>query len=793
MLRSTLESLFGRRPPRAAPARADASAGEGVAAARALAAAGRRREAARVAGTVLADVAGDPVATAEMAGLCIAAGDAGAGLAALDAARRRAPSSVDVARAWAVALQSMQRWSEASAAWAVLIATRPDDAGAWIAKAEAEAHANDPRAARASIARALELDPAATLAWRLRGGLDALDDRLDDAIDAFDRAERACTDGETDAFAVLAVARFRQGRWRECRDALEAELPRRPDLNGHMQLGPTLLAHGEFEEGWKQYEFRWMVGAFATERPAWERPHWDGQDLRGKRVLVVPEQGIGDFLQFARYFPLLQARGARVLLKPPDALAGIAARLPGIDTLIDPGSPVPAHDYFVFLLSLPRAFGTRADTIPPCTAPLAPREDRVAKWASKLGPRHKPRVGVVWAGRPEHSRDRQRSVPLASLLPLRDVAGVRFVGMQKGPAVAQAEIVPERVDWLSVGPESDDLEDAAAIVAGLDLVITVDTAIAHLGGVMGKTVWMLVADPPDFRWGLEGEATPWYPTLRLFRQPVPGDWVTPVTRMADALRAWAGDPASVAPPRAAARGPIVETRIPHLARALPTRHGFVQYDPDEPRVGRSIERYGEWLQDALDAALASTRPGATVVIASPGIGMHAIPLARGLGDDGHLMLFEPRAPIRRMLAHNLAANGIGNATLLPRALGAVPGTDADAIDGLALARVDGLKLESGSDADAIVEGASETLWRCRPWVAIACDDEPTLARRAARLRESGYRPFALRSPLHRRDNFAQRDEDAFGGQVALTLIALPEEADAPDGWSALGERLRAIA
>jgi hypothetical protein len=403
-------------------------------------------------------------------------------------------------------------------------------------------------------------------------------------------------------------------------------------------------------------------------------------------------------------------------------------------------------------------------------------------------------VGIVWAGRPEHSRDRQRSVPLSSLLPLLDVAGVSFVGLQKGAAVAQAEIVPERVDWLGVGPESDDLEDAAAIVAQLDLVITVDTAIAHLGGVMGKTVWMLVADPPDFRWGLEGEATPWYPTLRLFRQPAPGDWATPVARMADALRAWVGDPASVPRPRIVASRPVVETRIPHLARALPTRHGFVQYDPDEPLVGRSIERYGEWLEEALDATLALARPGATVVIASPGIGMHAIALSRTLGDDGHLMLFEPRTPMRRMLANNLAANRVGNATLLPRALGAVPGVDTDSVDRLALDRVDGLKLDAGSEAEAIVEGASETLWRCRPWVSIACDDDATLGRCAARLRESGYRTYELRSPLHRNDNFAQRDEDVFDGRVALTLIALPEEADLPPGGpAAWRERLRAIA
>lgn len=752
---------------------------------------GRHREAAAAGCTAVESGLRDARAVGEVSSMCLRAGDAPRALALADEARARSPDDRTLDRHRAAALQANGRLDEALQLYGALIEADPQDVDALLAMADCHAHRGELVSARACLLRAVDSAPDAAPAWAQLAAIDAVEGRFDEAFRAFARARDASRDGAAGgAFANHAVALFRCGRWDECRALLEDSLPRRPDLNGHMQLGPTLLAHGEFGEGWRQYEFRWLNGQFATDRPAWVRPHWDGQDLRGKTIVVVPEQGIGDFLQFSRYLPMLRERGARVVLQPSDATKALAARLPGIDVLLDEGDAFPPHDYFAFLLSLPRAFGTRLDTIPPCAPALAPRPEFAAKWNSRLGPHDRPRVGVVWAGRPEHARDRQRSIALPLLVPLLDVPGVRFIGLQKGPAVVQAEGVPERVEWINLGPELDDLDDAAAVIAELDLVVTVDTALAHLGGIMGKPVWMLVADPPDFRWLVDGEDTPWYPTLRLFRQAAPGDWSAPVARLADDVRRWAVSYASSASssqplpapgpaPERRSRAVPTETHVPHLTRALPTRCGFLQYDPDEPLVGRSIEHYGEWLNDRCALAVALAPAGGVVVEAGPGVGAHAIPLAQKLGPAGHLLLLEPRPAIRQVLAQNLAANRIANATLLERGLAGpdAASADADTVDDLSLDRVDGLKVNEGADAAAIVEGAQETLWRCRPWLVLAVDGDAALDGLAARVREFGYRAFRMETACFAPSNFNRREDDVFGGRRAHALVALPEEVD----------------
>lgn len=752
---------------------------------------GRLREAAAVGLEALGAGDVDARGWADMATLWIAVGDPARALSLARSALARAPDDREVASSLAAALLAGGHVADGIAAWARLAESDPTDLRAWLGQADGHTRSGDLAAARRCLERALEIAPQDSRAWLHLGAIDVVRERYDDAFRAFGRAEASgALDPAGNAFANHAIALFHLGRWHECRERLEAGLPARPDLNGHMQLGPTLLALGEFDEGWKQYEFRWLNGRFAHERPAWTSPHWDGQDLAGRTILIVREQGIGDLFQFSRYFPLLKARGARVVFQPFAGMRGIAERLPGVDVLLDEGDVVPPHDYFAFLLSLPRAFGTRIDTIPPCAPPLTPRPDYATKWGGRLGAHDRPRIGVVWAGRPEHARDRQRSIALDVLAPLLDIAGARFIGLQKGAAVVQAEAVPERVDWSNLGPEFDDLDDAAAVIAALDLVVTVDTALAHLAGIMGKPVWMLVADPPDFRWLLEGDDTPWYPTMRLVRQEAPGDWTAPVRRLAQDVgqwvRQWHAARSSSRPPPLPAPAPArtvrvapKERRVPGLMRALPTRSGFVEYDPDEPLVGASIEHYGEWLAGLGDAAVSMAVPGAVVIEASPGIGMHAIPLAQRIGRDGHLLLHEPRPVIRRVLGQNLGAHRLTNATLLARRLGGpAASTDADTVDDLGLDRLDGLKGNDGSAALAIVEGAQETLWRCRPWLLLTVPDDGALVRCGARVREFGYRTWRLRTRLVSPANFARRDDDVFGGRVALAVLALPEERGA---------------
>jgi tetratricopeptide (TPR) repeat protein len=755
-------------------------AGHRILEAEILSAWGRHREAAVVARPVVDDVAASVPLWIRAGVVCLAAGDVATARSAVAAATSHAPNDPEAVRLSASILQAQGDAGAALATWNALASNRPDDAAAWLSLAEANAVVANYAAARAAATRSLALDPDNARAWRALGAASALDGALNEACAAFERAESLPHDDDLDAFAVHAVALSGVGRWRECRDLLQASLPSRPDPNGHLQLGVALLALGAFGEGWRQYEFRWLHGEFAHERPTWSRPHWDGQDLRGRTVWIAVEQGIGDFFQFSRYLPMLQALGAKVVLAPSDSLARIATRIPGIDVLQSPGDPPPQHDYFAFLVSLPRVFDTRVDTIPAMSAPLLPDPAFVRKWTARLPSTHPLRVGIAWAGRPQHARDRHRSMPLAALAPILDVADVQFVGLQKGPAIVQAEAIAESTCWSSVGPECDDLEDLAAVVSQLDLVVTVDTAIAHLAAVMGKPVWMMVAEPSDFRWRLEGERTDWYPTMRVMRQAMPGDWTDPVRRVAEDLRAWRDGAfaAPTVPGKIAPRDEPAQPRVRGLSRALPTRYGFLQYDPDEPHVGRSLEHYGEWLHDVGELALSLATAGATVVESSPGVGAHAIAMAGRLGADGHLLLFEPRSPYRRMLANNLAAHRVANASIIARPLTSAHAADSragDTIDDLALERVDGIRSNDPSSASDVIAGAQDTLWRCRPWILAALPDRAGVDAMAPRLRDSGYRVWCLSTPLFAPANFNRRDDDIFDGAAAAWLLALPEE------------------
>ncbi len=269
------------------------------------------------------------------------------------------------------------------------------------------------------------------------------------------------------------------------------------------------------------------------------------------------------------------------------------------------------------------------------------------------------------------------------LRPVLEVAGVRFVSLQKGPAAETAGLLPEGVDWLDVGPELEDFSDTAAVISQLDLVICVDTAVAHLAGALGKPVWVMVAQPADFRW-LEGrEDSPWYPTLRLFRQSRRDDWTDVVERVKAALEERVREGPPVVPVETSSRAKAVPSvslpwtspaqlnvgHRPGMSAVAETRVGILQYLPDEPIVGDAIGWYGEHLQRQLDLLARIVRPGSTVMEVGAGVGAHAVFLGRLLGEAGHLFVYESRPVQQRILRQNLAANGVSNVTVMRRTLG----------------------------------------------------------------------------------------------------------------------------
>jgi hypothetical protein len=313
--------------------------------------------------------------------------------------------------------------------------------------------------------------------------------------------------------------------------------PADPRTQWHLAMNHLLS--GNFAAGWDRLEARFEATGACAQEPA-----WDGAPFQpGTRVLLRAEQGHGDTLQFVRYAPLLAARGAVVLLEVQPGLKRLLAAQPWGHGVIAQGDALPPHELQCPLMSLPRAFATRLATIPAEIPYLRADPREVAAWRHRLAPMPGPRVGLAWAGgfRPQdlevRMMDRRRSMPLARLAPLARVPGVRLVSLQKGPPSAQARHPPADMALLDWTDELRDFADTAALIEALDLVISVDTAVAHLAGALGRPVWLLNRFDTDWRWLLARDDSPWYPTMRLFRQPSPGDWDGVVRSVADALAA----------------------------------------------------------------------------------------------------------------------------------------------------------------------------------------------------------------------------------------------------------------
>ncbi|MGZ5037774.1 MAG: tetratricopeptide repeat protein [Usitatibacter sp.] len=287
------------------------------------------------------------------------------------------------------------------------------------------------------------------------------------------------------------------------------------------------LLRGELEEGWALYESRWGAKAYGWKGPPpdFGKARWTGREsLAGESILLFAEQGLGDSIQFLRYAPIVAAQAKSVTLRLPRAIAGLASGLAPNCHVVAEGEPLPAFDRACALLSLPRAFATALDDLPAQVPYLQADASRVAAWRERLADgRGRMQVGVVWSGNPAHVNDRNRSIPLAAFRAL-DAPGCRFVSLQ--PEVRESDRRAYE-DWpglLRVGGELRDFTDTAALMRALDLVVTVDTSVAHLAGALACPVWILLPHFPDWRWMLGREDSPWYPTARLWRQPVAGDW-----------------------------------------------------------------------------------------------------------------------------------------------------------------------------------------------------------------------------------------------------------------------------
>jgi tetratricopeptide (TPR) repeat protein len=303
----------------------------------------------------------------------------------------------------------------------------------------------------------------------------------------------------------------------------------------HFEAGMARLTLGEFEAGWKEYEWRWKTGTFADKRREFCRPLWLGDTaVCGKTVLLHAEQGFGDTIQFIRYAPLLIERGAKVICEVQAELRPLLSQFDALE-VIARGEVLSSFDMHCPLLSLPFAFRTTLETIPADIPYLKASAERIARWRDRL-PSDRPSVGFVWSGSTSHKNDANRSIPLARLARLLKDSPVRSVSLQNELRDADRQTLRDLSNLVHFGGELADFADTAAVISLLDLVVSVDTAVAHLAGAMGKPVIILLPHAADFRWMRERGDSPWYPTAKLLRQPAFGDWDSVIIRLRDELR-----------------------------------------------------------------------------------------------------------------------------------------------------------------------------------------------------------------------------------------------------------------
>jgi tetratricopeptide (TPR) repeat protein len=325
-------------------------------------------------------------------------------------------------------------------------------------------------------------------------------------------------------------------RFDEALASYDRAIALRPDdADAHFFRSLSSLVTGDLERGWIEYEWRRKTSAARITSREFSQPLWLGEDdIAGKTVLLHSEQGFGDTIQFCRYARLVAARGAQVVLEVEAPLQELLTGLAGTARVIAKGSPLPDFDFQCPLPSLPLAFKTKLETIPWSPSYLRAPERALLNWDIRLGTKRRPRIGLAWAGNPKHLRDRERSIGLCHLVPLLDLDAT-FVSLQKEVRAADAEVLEKNANIVHFGEALQDFSDTAALISHLDLVISVDTSIAHLAGALGKPVWVLLTHVPDWRWLLDRDDSPWYPAVRLFRQSDTSEWDSVIASVRDAL------------------------------------------------------------------------------------------------------------------------------------------------------------------------------------------------------------------------------------------------------------------
>lgn len=484
-------------------------------------------------------------------------GRAGEALAAFDAALALKPSLTAAHNNRGNALRMLKRLQEAVTAYDTALAARADYAEALSNKVlvlldlknhtdarsaaeravavnpnSAEAHhvlglalkaLRDDHAALASYERATALKPDLAEAWSNRGIVLQSLERNEAALASFDRA-LALQPEHAEAWSNRGVALVEQGRGREAIASFERCIALAPDnADARWNLSLCHLQQGDFTKGWALHEARWQAREVALAQRAFTEPAWRGEPIAGKTLLLHADQGFGDAVHFIRYAKPAHDLGARVIVEVRAPLVRLAETMEGVAQVVAHGAALPAFDLQCPMGSLPQVFGMTAENVPLAGGYLQAPEEHLARWRARLGPRIKPRVGLAWTGNPTHKNNHNRSIALGEMVTLLSPA-FDFFSLQKQMMPGDRAILAAHPALADVSAEVADFADTAALCTLMDVVVTVDTSVAHIAGALGKPVWIMLPFSPDWRWMLGRADTPWYASAKLYRQRRPGDW-----------------------------------------------------------------------------------------------------------------------------------------------------------------------------------------------------------------------------------------------------------------------------
>jgi tetratricopeptide (TPR) repeat protein len=466
-------------------------------------------------------------------------------LASLDKALALAPNHLEALNNRGNALLALQRPQEAATCFERVLTLAPRHVEARVNRGNAFAALARREDAIAEYDAAIAIHPRHAGAHFNRGHALHAVGRHGEAVAAFDAA-LAIAPKHAGALLNRGLAYQALNRLDEAVQSCRAAIAIEPGYaDAHFNEALALLTRGELRAGFEKYEWRWTRTGMEGHRRSFGRPLWLGEyPLARKTILLHAEQGLGDTIQFVRYAPLVARTGATVVLEVQPELKELLAQVEGVSRVVARGDPLPAFDVHCPLASLPLAFRTEAATVPAAIPYLAVSGERISKWRPRMESLAAPRVALAWSGRATHANDRQRSIPLGRLAPLFEVP-VRFVSVQRDPREPDQAALRE----LPIAHVGDDLEsftDTAAVLALADLVIAVDTSVAHLAAAMGRPTWTLLPFAPDWRWTLQGERSPWYPSARLFRQPSPADWDSVIATVNSELSRWIAETGSLA-------------------------------------------------------------------------------------------------------------------------------------------------------------------------------------------------------------------------------------------------------